>query len=96
MKKVTFKKWKCVVVIKKYFNNRPAIQLESVSGEPVATASLNAPEHELKENEVIIKEYGGNEGIFEALSENGIIKDTGKRVQVGFVTCKVCELLIKE
>lgn len=58
-----------------------------ITGEEVARATVNVPgvsEH-LADDEVVIKEYSGHEGMLAALVEAGIVEDTGGRVSFGFV-----------
>ena len=94
-----FNIWDCEIVKHKYSNGRTALQLVSAvdvddvyKGEPIATATVNIPEMDLKENEVIIKDYSENEGMLEALVAAGIVVPTGRFVDSGFVTCPICIL----
>ena len=95
MKTVKFKKWNCIVEVGKYRNNdRIALKLVEVgTGKPVATATVNIPEAELEPNEVIIKNYSENEGMYQALFEAGIISKAKRHVQTGNVTCAVCDYI---
>jgi hypothetical protein len=74
--------------------DRVAIQL-SQDHEPLCTATVNIPEYPLGTKEVLIKDWSENEGVFEALLEAGIVKDTGKAVRTGFVIAHVAELLVE-
>lgn len=47
----------------------------------------------LSKNEVILKNYSENKGMQEALTATGIVKPTGRFVESGFVTMKVCKLI---
>jgi hypothetical protein len=88
---IKFQEWNCDVVKRNYSNGRTALQLvESETGEPIATATVNIPEISLEPNEIIIKDYSENEGIFEALVKAGIVISTGKMVENGFVKCPIC------
>lgn len=94
---------KCDVVKLRYQNSRTALELviaeddedrELYKGEPMATATVNMPQVALENNEVIIKDYSENEGMLETLVKAGIVEDTGKVVESGFVVCHICKLLI--
>lgn len=93
--KVNFMGFECAVQKTYYGNNkRTALQLFDVTdGQPVATATVNIPEVELKENEVLIKNYSENEGMLEALERAGIVWRTGESVSNGRVTIPVAKLL---
>lgn len=95
METVKFKKWICNVEVSKYrSNDRIAIELvEASTGEPVARATVNIPEVDLEPNEVIIKNYSENEGMYQALFEAGIISKAKIHVQTGNLTCAVCDYL---
>ena len=69
----------------------PALQL-SKDGEPWMTLTCCLPEHTLAHGEMFIKTWGENEGAAEYLIENGVLKDTGKRVPTGFCEAWVCTL----
>ena len=94
---------KCDIVKLRYPNSRTALELviaendeerELYKGEPMATATVNIPQVPLERNEVIIKDYSENEGMLETLVKAGIVEDTGKVVETGFVVCNICKLLI--
>lgn len=94
-KQVLFKKWLCDIKIGKYAENRrKSIRLiDSITGEPVATASVNIPHVELKENEVAIKNYSENEGVLEALIKAGVVKEPGWFLTSGLVELPICEII---
>lgn len=71
-------------------NNRKMITLiDAEDGMPYATASINLPDVLLMDDEIAIKDYSENEGMFRFLLDNNIITDTGKEVQSGFVTVPI-------
>lgn len=93
----------CEVVKHKYNNGRTALELviakddeerDLFKGEPMTMATVNIPMANLEADEVVIKDYSENEGVLEALVKAGVVKDTGKIIATGFVTCPVCKLLI--
>ena len=94
---VRFKEWVCELQFGRYHgNDRIAIELVCHNnGEPIATATVNVPNIDLKENEIIIKDYSENKGILDALITAGIISSPQKHVKTGFVECPICLLLIE-
>ena len=82
-----FKNWDCDIQNSFYGNGQPAIILnDSENGEKIATATscldLNA---ELPKGHTLIKDYSENEGMLKALTDQGIVEDTGKIHPSGFV-----------
>jgi hypothetical protein len=71
-------------MFRKYSNGRTAIQLiDTYDNEPVCTASVNV-EAPLNHDEVVIKNYSENEGVYEALLEAGIINEAHAQITVGY------------
>lgn len=60
----------------------------------IASATINMPDVELKDDEVIIKDYAENEGMLDALVEAGIVEKHHDWVNSGFISAPVCKLLI--
>ena len=89
---IEFCGWKCRIHFTRYKNGRPAIHLISLQGEPVATATINLPEAELFEGEILIKDYSENTGIKKLLIDAGILEETGKQVAWGYSTFPICRL----
>ena len=97
MIQVKFKQWTCNVNFAKYVNGRPAIMLSDIEdGSPVAKATINIPEIELDNNEVIIKDYSENEGVLDVLLNAGIIEDTGTSVVLNNGIVPICKILTKK
>lgn len=85
------------VKIAKYGNKRPAILIEDEMGLPYMTASINVPQLELKDDEVVIKDYSENEGVYEWLLERNIIQPLHRVHRVGMdIGCPVCVLNPKD
>lgn len=61
------------VSIAKYGNRRPAILIKDEEGLPYMTATLNVSNYECPIEDVVIKNYSENEGIYEWLVERNII-----------------------
>ncbi len=79
----------------KYPNNRLAMQLfEKETDDLYAMATINLPNEELADDEVIIKNYSENKGILPMLEKAGIVKRTERTVYSGFISAHVCKLLI--
>lgn len=91
---VTFLNTRCQLQFSRYANGRLAIQLHDDRGEPFATATINVPTMPLAEDQVLIKDYGENEGLLMALEEAGVVRTTGVRCRLGYVQADVCHLLI--
>ena len=96
-KLVRFKEWVCELQFGKYHgNDRIAIELvDHKTYEPIAFATVNVPEIPLKENEIIIKDYSENQGMFQALFNAGIVKLNRIDTQSEWVDFYICELLIE-
>jgi len=74
---VEFDVYTCEVVATYYNNNgKKAIQLiDHEDGSPVAKATINIDGIEVKPDQIIIKNYGENTGMAEALIKAGIINE---------------------
>ena len=91
-KEIVFRKETLTVEIGKYRqNNRKSITLMTKKGEPFMVASVNINELDVAENEVLIKNYSENEGIYEALMEANVIKKAKQIYQTTFAEFHLCE-----
>jgi hypothetical protein len=97
---VKFRNWTCNVNVARYGNGRLALQLvsavEDISddlfiGSPIATATINLPDDAQAENEVFIKDYSENEGMYDALFEAGYVGEITREVNSGFIVVPVAE-----
>lgn len=80
------------VSIESYRNGRPSISIYDMDGMPFLTATINVIERSLEEDEVIIKDYSENQGIYKWLLEKNIV---GKAVgwhQLAFERVPICKL----
>lgn len=75
-----------------YVNKRLAIRAINNDGEAVATLTVNIPEVPLALGEIIIKDWGENEGALVTLQAAGLIS-VARTVQAGFCTAHVCKWL---
>lgn len=75
-----------------YTNGRLAIRAVNQDGEPIATLTVNIPEIELSEGQVIIKDWSENEGALVTLEAAGLVQKVAG-VQAGFCTAHVCKWL---
>lgn len=79
--------------LKKYGNNRPAmILIHHETKQSYAVVSVNTPWLELEPGEMLVKNYGENEGILLFLISNNIVTDTGKLFEQGFVKFPIVKL----
>ena len=82
-------------------DNSTAIKLMSWDEEyhtemPFAVATVYAEGAELAEDEVVIKNYSENEGIYELLLRNDIIHKSHAKIPLGFTEGLICQLKDKE
>lgn len=77
-------------IIARYDNGRTAVSLVVEStGEPFATVTVNVPDAELAEGELLVKDWAENEQIVDTLTEAGWLRRTGRVYNTGYVTAKV-------
>lgn len=93
-KNLKFKGFNCKISYSKYNEGGTCIDLIDLEdGLPVARATVNVPGITLMGNEVVIKDYSENEGMYDALVEHGIIRKTPKEIQLSeFVTAPIATL----
>ena len=92
---IQFREWLCDVNVLSYGNDRTALQLtDAEDGSPIATATINVPEADIADDEVIVKDYSENEGMLDALTKAGVVSDPVGYVNSGFITAPVCKLLL--
>jgi|GEM_PF-3951086 len=73
--KCTYLDTECDVVFRRYENKRTAILLFDPFGLPMAKATVNIPQVDIADDEIIINEYDEQESMLKALIEAEIIKD---------------------
>lgn len=98
MELVKFKQWVCRAEINMYQDGNPAIRLIDINKEwdnLVAVASTNIPG--LQHNEVAIKDYSENEGMYDALLKAQVVYPCHRYTQSGHVErIPVCVLVESE
>jgi hypothetical protein len=88
---IEFAGFKCEVIIQKYGTGNPALRLIDIEdGMPVATATVNLDG--LDSDEIAIKDYSENEGVYDALLNAGVILPKHRELSTGYVTVPVCKL----
>ncbi len=85
------------LVFNKYGNGRTAIVLvDTEDNAPLLVATINVPEYiDLKDDEVIIKNYSENDGVIPILMINGVIGPALDTIPVGYATATIHKLLIQ-
>jgi hypothetical protein len=76
-----------------YANGDKAIIVNGPSGEREYVATVSMPQPPNKAC-VWIKDWSENTGVFAALEEAGIIRDTGRRQQAGFAVAKEAMIVL--
>lgn len=85
------------IKIANYGNKRKAIQLiDATDGMPYATATMNVSEKEVSIEDVVIKDYSENMGIYEWLVSKNIIEPAHALYELAFDSVPVCKLLPEE
>ena len=91
--------YKCLIDAQNYVNEeggkgRAALRLiDAEDGSPVGIITVNIPEAHLGENEHCVKIWSENEGMLEAIINQGLATDTGRREPTGFVEAAVVTIL---
>ena len=67
------------------------VLIDSSDGIPVATASVYVSD-KLQDNEIVIKNYSENEGIYDVLLLSDVVLKTHRRIIVGVTVCPVCRI----
>jgi hypothetical protein len=95
MKKVKFNGWNYHLHFGKYPNARVGFELlDDEDNGCVAMATMNLPDIDIADDEVIIKDYSENDGMLDALIEADIISGPVNYVSSGFISAPVCKLLV--
>ena len=84
----------CTLYLQRYENRRLCIRLIDEEEYPYACATVNVPAADLKDDEVLIKNWSENRGVLEALLKAGVVEDTGQTVRTGNAEANVVRLRI--
>lgn len=97
MTKINFNDTDLLVFITNYADGKIAIMLiEEETNEPYCTATVNTP-ITLYDNEVVIKHYSENVGVYEALVNAKVIAPAHRYTSSGYINrIPVCKLLIEK
>ncbi len=75
-------------------NNQHALTLfNPKTGEDVLTASVCLVDCNLSSDEIAIKNYSENEGVLQALIDNGIVQPPHRWHPTGWVNIDICRLI---
>ena len=106
MDTVRFQKWNCTLQFGKYSNGRIGIQLYNADPikedgytmepgtVPIAKATVNIPEENIEQDEVIVKDFSENDGMLDALLNAKIVSQPIRFIRSGFIQCPVCKLIV--
>lgn len=76
-----------------YNNGRVALVLKDLMGLLYTKVTVNIPEEELKDREIIIKDYAENTGMLQWLLDNNIVSIPHDFVPSGHIICVIANLL---
>ena len=94
---IRFMQWDCIVIKANYGNERIALELiDANDSEPVARATTNLVNENLKEDEVFIKDYSENEGMLNLLMDKKIVSPPIGFARSGWVQIPKCKLLVTD
>ncbi|MCK5346739.1 MAG: hypothetical protein KAR20_25195 [Candidatus Heimdallarchaeota archaeon] len=93
MKRI-FWKGERLTLIKRLFqtNGTMTVFLIDDTKFPLVTVNLNVSSVILQENEIIVNDFGQNEGIKQVLIEAGFLHATGNWVQYENELCEICRV----
>lgn len=73
-------------------NGLAVVLIDTAEDETYAVLSINVPEVHLFKNQFIAKTYSENEPVAAHVLALGLFKDTGRRVQTGYVSSPIWEV----
>jgi hypothetical protein len=78
------------IKVSKYMNNgRRSVQLiDAEDGCPFMTVTVNVPEVNIGDDEVIVKNYSENEGVLDFLIQNGLVRGVKRMIGRGMPVCE--------
>lgn len=98
MTKLQFNDTDVYVFLDNYADGKIAIKLiEEETNEPYCVATVNIPDITMYDQEVIIKNYGENVGVYDALVNAKVISRAHRYTSSGYVSrIPICKLLIEK
>ena len=60
----------------------------------IATVNVAGVSEVLPDEQVVVKDYSENEGLFTALVSAGVVEDTGERASFGYVSAPIVRVLV--
>lgn len=83
----------CVFIQKRLYQNRAiCLQVINMTGELIATLTVNIPEVKLEPGEFFVKTWSENKGIVYTARRTGLFVDTGKRQNVGYAEAEIWKI----
>jgi hypothetical protein len=71
-----------------------ALRMQAADGESIATLTISVAGYMPETiNHTVVKDYSENAGVLAQLVRLGIVRDTGERVQTGWVESPVVEII---
>ena len=88
--KTPYSNYTVVLTAGSYANGRKAIRIvDAEDGIPVMTATVNMPDENLEEGEIILKNYSENEGCLPFMITNGVVSEVQRWVGHGMAVVKL-------
>lgn len=84
----------CSLKFGKYPCGQNALIILDELGSPLLKASCAIPEVQIKQNQIIIKNWSENDGILDELIKNKILETSGEMVFINYVYAHICNLLV--
>lgn len=77
-----YKQWLCQIKFENYRNGQTAIILsDQEDGMPIARATVCLMGEDIEDDEVCVKDYSENGGMYQALLDAGVIEPTERRIR---------------
>jgi hypothetical protein len=92
--KIAIREIPCFLEIGYYSDGKPRIRVVEEDGSPYGVLTINIPEVDLEEDEILVKTWSENTPMADTiLHSTGLFKDTGKRVPSGMVDAEIWKIL---
>ncbi len=77
-----------------YMDGTPALKVTDRDGIPwcILTVYVEGGDGVLEDGDFLIKSWSENKSTYDTLVKEGILIPTGREIETGFVTAKVCKL----